>query len=165
LQTKTEEVVGRIDWRPRLVIRTATILLFFAYLTGLCAASPAGAPDPDDTIRSAVKIIEDSYLYTRSNTFWNAARERLLKGGYKDQEGACQGLSRELATLGDSELNVVSKAQLAELQKETAGERMGIGLIDFSIDRNPSGEAVIAGAYLWRKKEFYTDLKGPAPPP
>jgi hypothetical protein len=86
------------------VIRTATILLFFAYLTGLCAASPTGAPDPDETIRSAVKIIEDSYLYTRSNTFWNAAKERLLKGGYKDQEGACRGLSRELATIADSEL-------------------------------------------------------------
>ena len=40
------------------MIRTATILLFFAYLTGLCAASPTGAPNSDETIRSAVKIIE-----------------------------------------------------------------------------------------------------------
>lgn len=30
-----------------------------------------------------------------------------------------------------------------QLQKETAGERMGIGLIEFSIDRDPSGEARI----------------------
>ena len=106
------------------MIRTATILLFFAYLTGLCAASPTGAPDSDETIRSAVKIIEDSYLYTRSNTFWNAAKE-LLKGGYKDQEGACRGLSRELATLADSELNVVSKALLANCRRKPRANEWG----------------------------------------
>jgi len=37
------------------VIRTATILLFFAYLTGLCAASPTGAPDSDETIPSLAR--------------------------------------------------------------------------------------------------------------
>ena len=107
------------------MIRTATILLFVAYLTGLCAASPTGAPDSDETIRSAVKIIEDSYLYTRSNTFWNAAKERLLKGGYKDQEGGCRGLSRELATPADSELNVVSKAQLANCRRKPRANEWG----------------------------------------
>ena len=111
------------------MIRRATIFLLFAYLTGLSVTPPAGDEETDKIIRSAVKIIEDHYLYTRSNTFWNAAKERLLKGGYKDKEGACRGLSRELATLGDSELNGVSKAQLAELQKETAGERMGIAVL------------------------------------
>ncbi len=103
------------------------ILLLCAYPTGLSVTPLAGDEEPDEIIRSAVKIIEDHYLYTRSNTFWNAAKERLLEGGYKDQEGRCRELSRELATLRDSELNVVSKAQLAELQKETAGERMRIG--------------------------------------
>jgi len=145
LESKCEfaQAVGRIDRRQRSLIRTATILLLFAYPTGLSVTPLAGDEEPDEIIRSAVKIIEDHYLFARSNTFWNAAKERLLKGGYKDQEGACRGLSRELATLGDSELNVVSKAQLAELQKETAGQRMGIGLIDFSIDHDPSGEARI----------------------
>ena len=71
--------------------RTATILLLFAYLTELSVTPLAGDEEPDEIIRSAVKIIEDRYLYTRSNAFWNAAKERCLKAATKIRKVRAEG--------------------------------------------------------------------------
>lgn len=125
------------------VIHRAAVFLLFVFLAGLRTTALGSEETPDQIIRSAVNAIDAHYLYARSNTMWAAAKGRLLQASYKGADEACQALIHELATLGDSELNVVSKSQLAELQKDTTGERIGIGLVDFSIDRDPSGEARI----------------------
>src|SRR5215472_4135870 len=85
------QAIGRIDWRQRSVTRTATILLLFAYRTELSVTPLAGDEEPDEIIRSAVKIIEDRYLYTRSNAFWNAAKERCLKAATKIRKVRAEG--------------------------------------------------------------------------
>jgi carboxyl-terminal processing protease len=63
----------------------------------------------------------------------------LLRQRYPTATAAYNALTREFATLGDSELNVLSAQQFANLQKDAAGDWNGIGLIDFSIDVDSHG--------------------------
>lgn len=94
-------------------------------------------------IRSAVTAIDSHYLYARPNALWDKAKDRLLHATYKTSAEVYQALVQQIATVGDSELNVLSKRQLLELQKDVAGDRAGIGLVDFSIDTDSSGNARI----------------------
>jgi carboxyl-terminal processing protease len=103
----------------------------------------ASDPAPDAIIQSAVSAIDSQYLYARTNTLWDKAKRHLLGTTYKTSADVYQALVHELAAVEDSELNVLTKRQLAELQRDVAGKRVGIGLVDYSIDRDPSGEARI----------------------
>jgi carboxyl-terminal processing protease len=122
------------------VIHRVAVFLVCLFVAGLRSVALASDENPDEIIRSAVSAIDGHYLYAQSNAMWAAAKARMLQAKYKDSDEAYQALIHELSTLGDSELNVISKSQLAELQKDTSGERIGIGLVDFSIDRDPGGK-------------------------
>ncbi|HYL93382.1 MAG TPA: S41 family peptidase [Alphaproteobacteria bacterium] len=119
------------------------MLLFSVIGVGLPIASAGRDQKPDEIVQLAVDIIDTRYLYARSNPAWERVKAGLLKTKLTDSAQAYRALAHELGMLGDSELNVVSASQLAELQKDSTGERVGIGLADFSIDHDPSGAARI----------------------
>src|ERR1700760_4409443 len=94
---------------------------------------------PLSIVRSAVAAVDGEYLYARSNASWDKAKAHLLQHGYATAAAAYQALTRELSTLGDSELNLLSGQQFANLQRDAAGDWNGIGLVDFSIDADAHG--------------------------
>jgi carboxyl-terminal processing protease len=83
--------------------------------------------------------VDGEYLYARSNASWDKAKSHLLQQSYPTRAAAYEALTRELATLGDSELNLLSGQQFADLQRDAAGDWNGIGLVDFSIDADSGG--------------------------
>lgn len=121
---------------------TVRCMSLLPLLWGLTAVA-SGEKAPNEIVRSAVDVIEHHYLYADTNSAWPIARDHLLHGDYRNSAEAYLALIRELNRLGDSELNLISTAELTELQKDTTGQRIGVGLVEFAIDRNPGGEARI----------------------
>jgi len=92
--------------------------------------------------RDVIKIIDEHYLRAQANPLWNLAKDKILAGDYHNPVEAFQGIQTQLAILEDSELNLLNSAEMAATQSEALGEKIGIGLPDFAIDRNvDSGEA------------------------
>ena len=92
--------------------------------------------------QDVIKIIDEHYLRAQANPLWNLAKEKILAGNYHNPAEASQGIQTQLAILEDSELNLLNSAEMAATQSEALGEKIGIGLPDFAIDRNiDSGEA------------------------
>jgi carboxyl-terminal processing protease len=131
-----------IEWRDSVLHRVISCWLFVA-LAGTPALTLASGEAPDEIIRTAIAAVDSHYLYSRSNPQWDKAKEHLLRATYKTSGEVYRALDREIATLGDSELNVLSTRQLAELQEDVAGEGTGIGLVAFAIDSDRSGYARI----------------------
>lgn len=92
--------------------------------------------------QDVIKIIDEHYLRAQANPLWNLAKEKILAGDYHNPAEAFQGVQAQLAILEDSELNLLNSAEMAATQSEALGEKIGIGLPDFAIDRKiDSGEA------------------------
>lgn len=102
-------------------------------------ASHAADQSPLSIVKSAVSVVDDEYLRARSNASWDKAKAHLLQQRYPTGAAAYQALTREFATLGDSELNVLSAQQFANLQRDADGDWHGIGLVDFSVDLDSHG--------------------------
>jgi carboxyl-terminal processing protease len=75
-----------------------------------------------------VDTIDRNYLYTDTAS-WKRLRLTLLA----NPDATVPSLDRELATLHDSDLRIITSGQIATLQAETAGKEHGIGLVDFAV--------------------------------
>jgi carboxyl-terminal processing protease len=93
---------------------------------------------PNEVIRAIVSAIDGSYLYALSNPVWRRVRKRLMAATHRGSTESYPQIAQQLATLKDSELHLVTPNELADLQSESAGARIGVGLIDFAIDVDPS---------------------------
>jgi C-terminal processing protease CtpA/Prc len=111
-----------------------------ACMTILAAARGLAANPGNDVVRIAAAQIDARYLYADSPG-WTRSRKELLAAAPGDAAQQHALLRASLAELGDPDLHLLSPAQFAALQAETAGKRLGTGLIDFGIDRAPTGEA------------------------
>ena len=116
----------------------STLICAMSLLT-LSPAVHGADQEPLSIVRSAVSAVDGEYLYARSNASWDKAKSHLLQQSYPTRAAAYEALTRELATLGDSELNLLSGQQFADLQRDAAGDWNGIGLVDFSIDADSGG--------------------------
>jgi carboxyl-terminal processing protease len=112
-----------------------------ALAVAILAAARALAAGPGiDVVRTAAAEIDARYLYADSPG-WARGRSTLLAAG---PDGAARQhalIRATLAELGDPDLHLLSPRQFAALQAEAAGKRLGTGLIDFGVDRAPTGEA------------------------
>jgi carboxyl-terminal processing protease len=137
-------VVRRRNWRPgQSSMRTLSPhrLGAAAFAVGILAAARGLSAGPEvNVIRTATAEIDARYLYADSPA-WARERSTLLAAVPGDAARQHALLRAALAELGDPELHLLSPVQFAALQSETAGKRLGTGLIDFGIDRAPTGEA------------------------
>lgn len=98
--------------------------------------------------QAVVNAIDEHYLYT-SRPQWKEARKALLGIDPAPVESTYAVITRELAKLRDSELHLLSPSELASLNDESKGTRVGTGLIDFGIDVVPAtGEARVVTALV-----------------
>lgn len=126
--------------RTKLAVFTA-LLVLPSYLFSQKDSSPSG---PVPMSQDVIKIIDQHYLRAQANPLWNIAKEKILAGDYHNPAEACRNIQTQLAILEDSELNLLNSDEMAATQSEALGEKTGIGLPDFAIDRNiDSGEARI----------------------
>ena len=124
--------------RTKLTV-LAALLILSSYLFPQ-KDSTASVPVP--MAHDVIKIIDEHYLRAQANPLWNLAKEKILAGDYHNPAEAFQGIQTQLAILEDSELNLLNSAEMAATQNEALGEKIGIGLPDFAIDRKiDSGEA------------------------
>ncbi len=93
-----------------------------------------------DVVRTAMAEVDAHYLYADSPG-WARGRKALLAAPPDDDDRQHALLRSVFAELGDPDLHLLSGEEFAALQAETAGKQLGTGLIDFSIDRAPTGEA------------------------
>lgn len=113
-----------------------------AFAVAILAAAQGLAADTVDVLRVAVGEIDARYLYAESPG-WARGRSTLLTGRVEGAASQHALIRATLAVLGDSDLHLLSPGQFAALQAETAGKHLGTGLIDFGVDRAPTGEAQV----------------------
>lgn len=113
-----------------------TVLLASQCLPAQEAAKPKEQDDPaaNKIVQDAVQAISDHYLHVQANPLWNIAQDELLKRPYHNSAEAFQAIQQQLPGLEDSELNLLTPAQIAAIQAEATGQSMGLGLADFCID-------------------------------
>lgn len=121
----------------------------------ICLMLTAGSSRAQDTakpaviIQAVIKAIDERYLHARANPLWNIARDKLVGGTYKDAASAFQAIRTQLATLEDSELNLLTPAEISATQSEALGEKIGLGLPDFAIDAEiATGEVRVVTAIV-----------------
>src|SRR5262249_5967566 len=86
----------------------------------------------------AVKNIDERYLYAFSPQ-WKKARNKIAGAAAPDRDALYALIRRQVATLRDSELHLVSPSQLAAIRREGEGRVSGAGLMEFSVDVVPEG--------------------------
>ena len=112
-----------------------SLLLLFIALSAIAAGQEANkSANPADLVKSVVKAIDERYLRARANAKWNIAKDAIMAGKYRDSAQAFEAIQKQLPGLEDPELNVLSSAQIAAVQSEALGEKIGLGLHDFCID-------------------------------
>jgi carboxyl-terminal processing protease len=82
-----------------------------------------------------VEAIDRNYLYAET-----ASWQRLRASFLADTNATVSPLDRQLASLHDGELRIVTSTQMKTMQAETAGKERGIGLVDFAVAVEPSTE-------------------------
>jgi carboxyl-terminal processing protease len=115
-------------------------------LTLVLASTLLQAPQPrQGSIESdLVEAIDRNYLYAEMDP-WKQLRTRLLKS----TQATVATLDRQLLSLHDGDLRVVTSEQMKTMQDETAGHESGIGLVDFAITVEPAtGEARVVTALV-----------------
>lgn len=90
--------------------------------------------NPDVIIHSVVDAIQKNYLRARANPLWNIARGALLAGKFKDSAEAFQAIQKQLPYMEDPELNLLTPDEIAAVQSEALGGKIGLGLCDFCLD-------------------------------
>ncbi len=103
----------------------------------LFAAPQEQAATPDAVVHSIVDAIQKNYLRTRTNPLWNIARDNLLAGKYKTAADVFQVARQQLPYMEDSELNLLTPAEVEAVQSVALGQKVGLGIDDFCIDMQP----------------------------
>lgn len=122
---------------PRIHFLLVMIFVLVSqFLPAQEAAKPKEPDDPtaDKIVQDAVQAISDHYLHVQANPLWNIAEDALLKRQYHNSAEAFQAIQQQLPGLEDSELNLLTPAQITAIQAEATGQSMGLGLADFCID-------------------------------
>jgi len=102
----------------------------------------------------AVREIDEHYLYA-SSAAWTMAREKIVSSTAADHGSMYAFIARQLASIRDSELHLVAPFELSAIQSESEGKRLGVGLMEFSIDLVPStGEARIVTPLIVRRRQW-----------
>lgn len=102
---------------------------------------------PSKTVRAAVSIIDQKYLHAKDSPAWQQARRNLLEGSYETPTQAYQALAQQLARVHDPGLCLLNSDEFRTRQEELEARRVGTGLVDFAIDRDPStGDARVVTA-------------------
>jgi carboxyl-terminal processing protease len=113
-------------------------LLLLAFLSKAVAAGQAQAPPqttpPDEVVHSVIDAIQKNYLRARANPLWNIARDKLLEGKFKNSSEVFQAVQKQLPLLEDTELNLLTPDEIAAVQSEALGQKIGLGLCDFCLD-------------------------------
>jgi carboxyl-terminal processing protease len=122
---------------PRLKVRWIFLVMFVAHIS--CAQEAAKPREPQSPaaakiVQDVVKAIDDHYLRAQANPLWNIAKDALLTAKYHDASEAFLAIQKQLPTLEDYELNLLSPAQVSAVQAEATGQSIGLGLCDFCLD-------------------------------
>jgi carboxyl-terminal processing protease len=97
-------------------------------------ADSATAEAPKNII---LKTIDEKYLYSTSKPAWKKVRAIISRAHVDDPVQLYLLIARQLAKLRDSELHLVTPAELDAINDESNGRTIGTGLIDFGIDIDP----------------------------
>jgi carboxyl-terminal processing protease len=117
--------------------QTLSALVVLLFSIQICASGQTA----QNIRKLVVAAVDEKYLY-RQSPAWQSAREAILAIDNDEPRQACAAVARQLSTLADSELHLVSPSELSAIDSESKGTRVGIGLIDFAIDLHPeTGEA------------------------
>jgi carboxyl-terminal processing protease len=123
------------------ILSLGCIIVGLALLTWSANTRPADTPQTIANL--AIQEIDEHYLYA-SSPAWKAVRQKIVNSTASDRDAMYAFLAHELASMRDSELHVVTPSELVAVQREGEGKRLGVGLMEFSIDLVPStGEARI----------------------
>jgi carboxyl-terminal processing protease len=96
-------------------------------------------PASSSLTTTVVDAIDRNYLYAEAAS-WQRLRASLLA----DTTATVSSLDRQLASLRDGDLRIVTSTQMKTMQAETAGKERGIGLVDFAVAVEPStGEPTV----------------------
>lgn len=120
------------------LIRTLAAVLILWFSVSPCLSgevSQEQGSNPDAIVHSIVNAIEKNYLRTRSNPQWNIARDHLLTGKFKTAAEVFQAAQKQLPFLEDSELNLLTPDEIAAVQAEALGKKIGLGLCNFCLDQ------------------------------
>lgn len=124
-----------------------SLYLFCLTLAGAAAQGARVQPSPADPARKAVSIIDEHYLYAKSNSAWKEARRVLRAGHYATVAQAYEAIGRQLAALDDPDLRLLTPEEYSRIQETLEAKRTGFGLAEFAMDRDPAtGEARVVTA-------------------
>ena len=104
----------------------------------------APQPHQGSLAPDVVEAIDNNYLYAEKDS-WKQLRPKLLA----ETQATVASLDRQLASLNDGDLRIVTSEQMKTMQAETAGHEQGIGLVDFAVTVEPAtGEAKVVTALV-----------------
>lgn len=109
-------------------------ILCFSVSPRLSGGTSQAQSNPDAIVHSIVDAIQKNYLQARANPLWNIARDHLLAGKYKTAADVFQAAQKQLPLLEDSELNLLTPDEIAAVQAEALGQKIGLGLCNFCLD-------------------------------
>jgi carboxyl-terminal processing protease len=115
-------------------------------LTLVLTSTLLQAPEPrqGSLAPDVVEAIDKNYLYAEEDS-WKLLRTKLLT----DTQSTVASLDRELSSLNDGDLRIVTSEQMKTMQAEASGHERGIGLVDFAITVEPTtGEAKVVTALV-----------------
>ena len=92
----------------------------------------ASTPKPSPLNAKVVDAIDRNYLYAETDA-WKRLRSRLLD----EPDADIFSIDRQLASLHDGDLRIITPQQMLVMQAETAGEERGVGLVDFALTVEP----------------------------
>jgi carboxyl-terminal processing protease len=103
-------------------------------LAMIVALSLFPAPSVNRSSMSAkvAEAVDQNYLFADIDS-WKSVRAKLLA----DETPTVSSVSRQLLTMHDDDLHIVTADQMAVMQAETAGRERGIGLVDFAVTAEP----------------------------
>jgi carboxyl-terminal processing protease len=143
MKTKENKKASPISSRVRCgficanqpLIFPLTLLIASVCLAAVSFSQESAPPNtPDAIIQSAINAIQKHYLRARANPLWNIARNALLSGKYKDSAQAFEALQKQVPYMEDPDLNLLSPDEVAAVQSEALGQKLGLGLCNFCLD-------------------------------
>src|SRR5215813_7822624 len=118
------------------VLKIGLLAIFTGFLciVNISSAQEEKKSTPDGIIHSVINAIDEQYLHARANPLGNITRDKLLAGRFRDTTETYEAIRKQLPFLEDPELNVLTPQEIAAVQSEATGEKIGLGLADFCIE-------------------------------
>jgi carboxyl-terminal processing protease len=116
--------------------------------------SPAPSVNRSSMSAKVAEAVDQNYLFADIDS-WKSVRAKLLA----DETPTVSSVSRQLLTLHDDDLHIVTADQMAVMQAETAGRERGIGLVDFAVTAEPKTGMPQVVTPLVNSPAFHTGLE------